>query len=190
MVFTFASHHPVAGTKALRDAVKPPPVISAAFQLMRAITLGALLPLVGAHAQSPRPAAPEIAALHDAAPSADWGHALTARADIMCDGRTALVAVARGQDTVWLGVLAGGVGPSPAKPAMLHWPIDAAHQGGFCAAPVRITLTPHDCDSAGGKLPGCKADKLCHDVSLEDDFCDSFHVFWDSSHQALNWWRA
>jgi hypothetical protein len=80
-------------------------------------------------------------------------------------------------------------GGHPRKTQVFRFPIARDKQDGFCAAPTRIETAPLNCDSEEGTLEGCKRAKGCQEFTVDDDGCDPFNFYWDSSRRKIQWWR-
>jgi hypothetical protein len=126
-------------------------------------------------------------ALRKSRPTVSWNVGSAKMADVDCDGKP---------DTVMLGsekgkVVVGVVWGSPAKPPqILVFAVSAAAQDGFCSNPKTINVSPLDCQSNYGPLPGCKVVPACKEFSIPDNDCDPFNFYWDSSRGNLAWWRS
>jgi len=126
-------------------------------------------------------------ALRKSSPTVSWSVGSATTADVDCDGKP---------DTIMLGsekgkVVVGVVWGSPAKPPqILVFPVSAATQDGFCSNPKTINVSPLDCQSNAGPLPGCRVAPACKAFSIPDNGCDAFNFYWDSSRGNLAWWRS
>jgi len=118
-------------------------------------------------------------------PSTTWNVASARTADLDCDGKPDTVVWGAEDGRVVVGVVWG----AHRQPEVLAFPINGGRQDGFCAAPKRIDVSPLDCESPQGPLPGCKASKGCKAFSLDDGECDPFNFYWDAARQKLAWWR-
>jgi hypothetical protein len=87
---------------------------------------------------------------------------------------------------VVVGVASGVL---PHETQVFSFPVRPDTQDGFCTFPTRIKLSPLDCESDEGTLPGCKPVKSCRAFTVIDDDCDGFNFSWDSSRRSLVWWR-
>jgi hypothetical protein len=129
-----------------------------------------------------------LRALQLAAPDVSWNEALSATADVICDGKNQTIVVGQGNDAAWVGVVPTSGGKTR-KPMIMSWPIRHGTQAALCAMPIRIDLEPLNCETENGALPGCKEVKHCQSFSLADDECDPINVYWDSARHLLTWWR-
>lgn len=88
-------------------------------------------------------------------------------------------------------VVVGVVWGSPKKhPQILTFPIGTPTQDGFSEQAKTIDTFPLACKDGDGRiLPGCQITPACMTFSIPDDDTDPFNFYWDSSHDALRWWR-
>jgi hypothetical protein len=107
-------------------------------------------------------------------------------ADVLCDGNPATVIFGSENQNVIVAVISSA---HPNKTQMFSFPIRSDTQDGFCALPNKIQFSALDCKTDEGPLPGCKRIRGCKAFSVNDDDCDSFNFYWDSSRRALAWWR-
>jgi hypothetical protein len=126
-----------------------------------------------------------VDALRRFRPSTNWNIASARIADVDCDSKPDTIILGSEKGKVVVGVVWG----ARKQPQVLVFSIHSASQDGFCAAPKEIEITPLDCDSDVGTLPGCKVAKECKAFSLNDHACDPFNFYWDAAQQRLAWWR-
>ena len=126
-----------------------------------------------------------IDVLRHSRPSTSWDSASAKTADVDCDGKPDTVMLGSDKGKVVVGVVWG----THKQPQLFVFPIRRDQQDGFCVAPKRIEVTPIDCESDEGSLPGCQATKGCKAFSLSDDECDPFNFYWDAARKKLAWWR-
>ena len=127
-----------------------------------------------------------IDALRHSHPTITWDTKSAKVADVNCDGKLDTIVLGSEKNNVVVAVLSGA--PSVA-PSLFTFPVNQHTQDSFCSVPKRIEISPLDCASDEGTLPGCKQYKGCRAFSVVDDDCDSFHFYWDSSRKTLAWWR-
>jgi hypothetical protein len=127
-----------------------------------------------------------VSELRKSHPAVKWNRKSATVADVTCDGEPDTVILGSEKNNVVVGIVSGA---HPNKTQVFSFPVSGATQGGFCAFPTRIEVSPLNCESEGGALPGCKAIKACQAFTLIDDECDPFNFYWDSSRKALAWWR-
>jgi hypothetical protein len=125
----------------------------------------------------------ELRKLH---PSVKWNSKSAIVADVTCNGKLDTVILGSEKNNVIVGVVSGAF---PNKTQVFSFPVTAGTQGGFCAFPTRIEISPLDCKSDNGALPGCKAVKACQKFTVIDNECDPLNFYWDSSRKSFAWWR-
>ncbi len=125
-------------------------------------------------------------ALHKSNPTVSWNVSSATTADVDCDGKPDTVMLGSEKDKVVVGVVWGA---SAKQSQIFVFPVRGDTQDGFCSNPKTIEVSPLDCQSNDGPLPGCKAATGCKAFSILDDGCDSFNFYWDSSRGTLAWWR-
>jgi hypothetical protein len=149
-----------------------------------AIVPALLIAALSAAGQSSRPGALEV--LRYSYPSVNWKAESSKVADVNCDGKPDTVVLGSQKDDAAVGIV-WGTQRAPAQ--LFTFPIGKHMQNSFCSMPTNIEVSPLDCESDEGTLPGCKQYHACKAFSVVDDDCDSFHFYWDSSRKTLVWWR-
>jgi hypothetical protein len=124
--------------------------------------------------------------LQKAHPAAKWNSKSVVLADVTCDGQPDTVVFGSEKGKVLVAEVPGG---HPNKLQVFTFPVRRDRQDGFCALPTRILTAPLNCETEGGTLSGCKTVKGCQEFAVNNDGCDPFNFYWDSSHQLLQWWR-
>jgi len=139
---------------------------------------------VASHGSDPQGA---LKALRDANPEVGWSASSAKTADFDCDGKADTVMLGSEQGRVAVGVVWG----APKKhPQILTFPIGKPTQDGFSNQAKTIDTFALDCKDKNGRiLPGCRITPACREFSIPDDDTDPFNFYWDSSHDALRWWR-
>jgi hypothetical protein len=154
-------------------------------QTVQALILFGVIGALGACDSSDEKTAKAM--MSKAAPQAAWDDALTATADITCDGEADIFAVTDSADGIWVGMVEKFQLGLDAPPTVVRFPY-GQEQGAFCAKPKKIKHSERVCD-AGAKLPGCKPIKGCQAVTLEAEGCDPVHFYWDGERNSLTWYR-
>lgn len=127
-----------------------------------------------------------VTSLQKSNASVNWNVNSAKTADVDCDGKPDTVMLGSEKDKVFVGVVWG----SKAKQAQIRmFPINSAAQDGFCSNPRTISISPLDCQSNDGPLPGCKVVPGCKGFSVSDNACDPFNFYWDVTRGTLEWWR-
>jgi hypothetical protein len=127
-----------------------------------------------------------VSELQKSHPAVKWNSKSATVADVTCDGKPDTVILGSEKNNVVVGVVSGA---HANKIQVFSFPVSRSAQDAFCAVPTRIEVSPLDCESEGGALPGCKPIKACRAFSVIDGECDPFNFYWDSSRKALAWWR-
>ena len=131
---------------------------------------------------------PDIAVikLRKTNPAVEWNSKSAISGDVNCDGKLDTVVLGSEKNSVVVAVVSGAQSDNP---QVFSFPISRDTQDGFCASPTRIELSPLDCSSDEGALPGCTPNKSCQSFTVIDTECDPFNFYWDSSRKSLAWWR-
>ena len=124
--------------------------------------------------------------LRKAYPAVAWNEKSVTLADVNCDGKPETILLGSEKSEVVIAIVSP---KSQKKPQLFSFPISSATQNGFCRMPVRIVVSPLECESDSGPLPGCKPTRSCKEFTVADDECDGFNFYWDSSRKSLAWWR-
>ena len=124
-----------------------------------------------------------LAKLH---PDVQWDPKSVAFADVNCDRKNETIVLGKQKNEAVIALVSG---EHQEKTQLLSFPIGSATQDSFCAMPVRIEVSPLECEPDVGPLPGCRPVKGCQSFRVADDECDSFNFYWDSSRKTLGWWR-
>ncbi|MBY0512273.1 MAG: hypothetical protein K2P94_19230 [Rhodospirillaceae bacterium] len=127
------------------------------------------------------------AMMSKAAPQAAWDNALIAKADVTCDSKADIFAVADSADGVWVGLVEEFQLGLDAPPTVVRFPY-GQEAAAFCAKPKSIKHSERNCD-AGAKLPGCQPIKGCQSITLESEGCGPVHFYWDGARSSLTWYR-
>ena len=122
-----------------------------------------------------------IAALQASSPNVEWDVKSAAMADITGDGIVDTVVIGYNARAVWLGLVPGMKSGALGKPQVIELEV--------CRRPVHIQLSPATCEGSTGPLLGCKVVKGASEITVVDDACDPYHVYWDRALKTLDWWR-
>ena len=142
--------------------------------------------------------------LQRAAPSVQWDATRALSIDVNGDREVDLVVVGKGSDQVSIGIVVGPIG-SKAKTNVLVFPVGKKTQDSLCASTVHVTaedprlpLGEWGCDtgSDSSKCSGVRANDawlrthtLARGIRVDDEQCDSLHLYWDAAKSAVSWWR-
>ncbi len=124
--------------------------------------------------------------LHQLHPAVKWDSQSIKTADVNCDGKLDTLVIGTEKDNVVVAVVWG---TPKSSPQLFSFPIRRDTQSGFCTVPKKIEVSPLDCESDEGTLPGCTVVKGCKSFTVIDDDCDPFNFYWDASRKTLAWWR-
>ncbi len=128
-----------------------------------------------------------VRALRKAHPEITWNVKSAVSADVNCDGKPEVIVLgADKNDRVVVAIVSSG---DPRQQQLLSFPIRSSTQDGFCSVPNRVEISPLECRSEEGTLPGCKQVAGCQEFAVSDGMCDGFNFYWDASQKRLAWWR-
>jgi hypothetical protein len=127
-----------------------------------------------------------ISELRKSHPAVNWDMTSAVVADVTWDGKLDTVILGSEKGNVVVGAVSGA---HSNKTQVFSFPVEGGTQDGFCAFPTRIEMSPLDCESEKGPLPGCKPIKACRAFIVVDNECDPFNFYWDFSRKSLAWWR-
>jgi hypothetical protein len=136
-----------------------------------------------------KPTNAALAALRASNPKVQWDAKSAVMADITCDGIKDVVVVGYDAESIWVALVPGLKSGKLATAIVQQFLVGAGAQSSICEKPVRIVVSPLDCEGNAGPLPGCKAVKGASGFGIYDDTCDHFEFYWDSERKALRWWR-
>lgn len=148
------------------------------FCLLLAVPLIALIGCAG----TPRPAGPRTAVdlLRQREPDTAWDSKSLVHGDFDQDGAEDFALTGIKDDLFVVGIVKGPVAPS-SRHSILKFPWGDGDQASLCSSKARIeTETIAEDDPPGRKGLG---------INLNDDECDSFHIYWDPEKQEYDWWR-
>jgi hypothetical protein len=137
-----------------------------------------------------RPGAPSaLSVLHERDSQVSWDAASQISADLDQDGVADYALRGLRKDRVVVGIVEG---PPAAKSRawVLDFPWGKGTQDSLCSAQTKIELEDLD-DSAlaGAKAAPAKGPRTGKGISLSDDRCDAFHIYWSPEDQKFEWWR-
>jgi len=153
-------------------------------EFLKILCIGAIY-LASATAQVSKTEVP-VSELRKSHPTVKWNSKSATVADVTCDGKPDTVVLGSENNDVVIGIVSG---VHSDKTQAFSFPVHGGTQNGFCAFPTRIEVSPRDCLSEGGPLPGCKPIKGCRAFTVIDNDCDPFNFYWDSSRKSFAWWR-
>jgi hypothetical protein len=116
-------------------------------------------------------------------PGVTWSAKSLVKADLDGDGQTdyALGGVKKGRYV--LGIVQG-----PPATGSRHWTLDFGvneeDQESLCSLQAKLTV--EELDRSGGEDDMAAQAK---GLSLHDDRCDAFHIYWNTREKRYEWWR-
>jgi hypothetical protein len=134
--------------------------------------------------EAPSPGATTAPALLAARePGVTWSTKSLVKADLDGDGQTdyALGGVKKGRYVV-------GIVQGPPATGARYWTLDFGvseeDQESLCSLQAKLTV--EELDRSGGE-----DDMAAHakGLSLHDDRCDAFHIYWNTREKRYEWWR-
>ncbi len=136
-------------------------------------------PPPGTAGRSPRTA---LDVLRVREPGTTWDAKSALRSDLDQDGVDDFAVAGTRKEGFVVGFVQGPVGPR-SRHWTLEFPWKPGSQDSLCSrhAKIRLEDLPEE-----DRPPKVKAGK---GVTLYDDRCDSFHIYWDPESQSFDWWR-
>lgn len=113
-----------------------------------------------------------------------WKH--SQRLDVNCDGKSDEVFTASDQSRFYVAAVLGPI-TAKSRSSVVAFRLSGNSQDSFCDA--FESLTPEALDATGDEPPGYRPSKTCKGLRLVAGECDSLHLYWDHSANALDWWR-
>jgi hypothetical protein len=132
-----------------------------------------------------RPAPSALAVLHKLDAQASWDAASQVSADLDQDGVADYALRGVRKDRVVVGIVEGPLA-AKSRAWVLDFPWGKGTQDSLCSAQAKIELEDLDESAlAGAKTKRGKG----KGISLYDDRCDAFHIYWSPEDQKFEWWR-
>jgi len=141
-----------------------------------------------------RPGAPTaLTLLQQSDPKASWDAASQVHADLDLDGVADYALRGLRKDRVVVGIVKGPLA-ADSRTWVLAFPWGKKTQDSLCSKKVKIELEDlDDSATAGAKHAGTTSTTRRKGkgkgISLYDDRCDAFHIYWDADGQKFDWWR-
>jgi len=157
------------------------------------------LPIGCAANRAPRvpastPAPPTaLSLLHQSDPRTDWIAASQIRGDFDADGTADFALRGLRQDRVVVGIVQGPLGPR-SRTWRLDFSWGKGTQDSLCSREAKIELEDLDESALAGakharRPPPRAAGAAGMGISLYDDGCDAFHIYWSPDEHKYAWWR-
>jgi hypothetical protein len=123
-------------------------------------------------------------------PRVTWEAASEVHGDLDRDGVADFALRGLRKDRVVVGIVKG-----PLATASPTWILDFAWgkgtQDSLCSQKARIELEDLDESPVAGAKPAAGKPKAVNGkgISLYDDRCDAFHIYWNAESKKFDWWR-
>jgi hypothetical protein len=136
-----------------------------------------------------RPGAPTaLDLLRQRDPQASWDAASQVHADLDLDGVADYAVRGLRKDRVLVGIVKGPL-EAKSRTWILDFPWGKESQDSLCSKKVKIELEDLDDSSTAGAKPARVKKGKGKGISLYDDRCDAFHIYWNADDQKFDWWR-
>jgi len=119
-----------------------------------------------------------------------WEAASEVRGDFDRDGVTDYALRGLRKDRVVVGIVKGPL--AAASPTwILDFPWGKGTQDSLCSQKARIEIEDVDESTMAGAKPAAGKTKGVKGkgISLYDDRCDAFHIYWSAEGKKFDWWR-
>jgi hypothetical protein len=125
-----------------------------------------------------------------------WNEESRIAADLNQDGVTDYALRGRRKDRVVVGIVAGPV-TAKSRAWILAFPWGKGTQGSLCSQEAKIEAEELDETTTAGAAParaprkpkGQPKERKGQGISLYDDRCDAFHIYWSPEDKKFDWWR-
>jgi hypothetical protein len=136
-----------------------------------------------------RPGAPTaLSLLRQRDPQASWDAASQVQADLDLDGVADYALRGLRKDRVMVGIVKGPL-EAKSRTWILDFPWGKESQGSLCSKKVKIEIEDLDDSSTACAKPARVKKGKGKGISLYDDRCDAFHIYWNADDQKFDWWR-
>jgi hypothetical protein len=133
-----------------------------------------------------RPGAPSaLSVLHARDAQASWDAQSQISADLDQDGVADYALRGLRKDRVVVGIVEGPLA-AKSRAWVLDFPWGKGTQDSLCSAQTKIELEDLDESATAGAKAAARKGK---GISLYDDRCDAFHIYWSPEDQKFEWWR-
>lgn len=165
--------------------------------ISRTILLASILLLACACAESPAPhTAPgkptALSVLQRQDRKAAWNEASQVVADLNRDGVDDVALRGLRKDRVVVGIVAGPV-TATSRAWVLAFPWGKGTQDSLCSQEAKIEAEDLDDSATAGAQPARTSKRpkgvQGKGISLYDDRCDAFHLYWSPEGKKFDWWR-
>ena len=131
-----------------------------------------------------------LSALRRSDPRTEWNAASEVRGDLDGDGVPDYALRGLRKDRVVVGIVHGPLGPR-SKTWLLDFAWGKGTQDSLCSRDAKIVLEPLDESALAGAKPAGRQPSHAtgQGISLYDDRCDAFHIYWSPDERKFDWWR-
>jgi hypothetical protein len=123
--------------------------------------------------------------LHARDAQASWDAQSQISADLDQDGVADYALRGLRKDRVVVGIVEGPLA-AKSRAWVLDFPWGKGTQDSLCSAQTKIELEDLDESATAGAKAAAGKGK---GISLYDDRCDAFHIYWSPEDQKFEWWR-
>ena len=119
-----------------------------------------------------------------------WEPVSEVRADLDHDGVTDYALRGLRKDRVVVGIVKGPLAAA-SRTWILTFPWGKESQDSLCSSKVKIEAEDLDDSATAGAKPARSPHKTVpgKGISLYDDRCDAFHIYWSAEERKFDWWR-
>jgi hypothetical protein len=139
-----------------------------------------------------RPAPSALSVLQRQDRTAVWNEANQVIADLNQDGVDDYALRGLRKDRVVVGIVAGPV-TARSRAWVLAFPWGKGTQGSLCSQEAKIEAEELDESATAGARPAAAPKRSKglkgKGISLYDDRCDAFHIYWSAEDRKFDWWR-
>jgi hypothetical protein len=131
-----------------------------------------------------------LSVLRRSDPRTEWNAASEVRGDLDGDGVPDYALRGLRKDRVIVGIVHGPLGPR-SKTWLLDFSWGKGTQDSLCSRDAKIVLEQLDESALAGAKPAGRrpSDTGGQGISLYDDRCDAFHIYWSPDESKFDWWR-
>jgi len=140
---------------------------------------------------APAPALTALDLLRQHDPKTNWEPVSEVRADLDHDGVADYALRGLRKDRVVVGIVKGPLAAA-SRTWILTFPWGKEGQDSLCSSRVKIEAEDlDDSATAGAAKPASSPHKAVKGkgISLYDDRCDAFHIYWSAEERKFAWWR-
>jgi hypothetical protein len=131
-----------------------------------------------------------LALLRQRDPQTAWEPVSEVRADLDHDGVADYALRGLRKDRVVVGIVQGPL-TADSRTWLLPFAWGKENQNALCSSKVKIEAEDLDDSATAGAKPARTPHKGAKGkgLSLYDDRCDAFHIYWSAEERKFDWWR-